>query len=250
MIVLQTPVTEAIASRAMTGRVTSLHRWPVKSFGGEDVEAFEIDSRGAAGDRAHALFDEFRGQPRRLTIRQAPRMVLWQGSYGEKTVVLDDPPRPVVTSPGGARFAWDDPALPQTLAADLGRPVDLRRDPGLMQDLPASLLVTFGASHRVVEKAVGPLDLRRWRTNIHVEADAAPFAEVAWEGAILEVGEARLQLLHPCVRCVIPTRDPGTAEKRPELLRHLHAEHATLFGINARPVGRARIAVGDAVTLG
>lgn len=234
----------------MDGRVISLHRWPVKSFGGEEVAGLEIDSHGAAGDRAHALFDEFRGQPRRLTIRQAPRMVLWHGAYGDAPVALDDPPRPVVVSPAGERFAWDEPALPAALAADLGRPVTLRRDPGLMQDLPASLLLTFGASHRAVEQALGPLDPRRWRTNIHVEADAAPFAEVGWEGRELEVGEARFELLHPCVRCVIPTRDPVTAEKRPDILRHLNEEHAGLFGINARPLGPARIAVGDAVTLG
>ncbi|MBA2636877.1 MAG: MOSC domain-containing protein [Solirubrobacterales bacterium] len=233
----------------MNGRVVSLHRWPVKSFGGEEVAALELDARGAAGDRAHALFDEFKDSPRRLTIRQVSRMVLWSAAYGDDPVALDDPPAPAVTSPAGENFSWDDRALRAALEADLGRPVTLRRDPALMQDLPDSLLVTFGASHRLVEEALGPLDPLRWRTNIHVEADAPPFAEVGWEGAVLEVGEAQLQLLHPCERCVIPTRDPNTAEKRPEILRHLHSAHATLFGINARPLGHARIAVGDPVGL-
>jgi uncharacterized protein YcbX len=233
----------------MTGRVVSLHRWPVKSLGGEEVSTLELDPRGAAGDRAHALFDEFKGAPRRLTIRQVSRMVLWSAAYGDVDVPLDDPPPPAVTAPDGTVFSWDDPVLPAALAHDLGRPVTLRRDAALMQDLPDSLLVTFGASHRAVEEALGPLDPLRWRTNLHVEADAAPFAEVGWEGAVLEVGEARLQLLHPCVRCVIPTRDPHTAEKRPDILRHLLAEHDTLFGINARPLGPARVAVGDPVAL-
>lgn len=233
----------------MTGRIASLHRWPVKSLGGEAVDALELDGRGAAGDRAHALFDEFKGAPRRLTIRQVPRMVLWSAAYGDAEVPLDDPPPPSLTSPAGATWSWDDPALPGALEADLGRPVTLRRDPALMQDLPDSLLVTFGASHRALEEALGPLDPLRWRTNLHVEADAAPFAEMAWEGATLTVGEARLALLHPCERCVIPTRDPRTAEKRPDILRHLNAMHATLFGINARPAGPARIAAGDPVVL-
>jgi hypothetical protein len=233
----------------MTGRVVSLHRWPVKSLGGEEVSALELDRRGAAGDRAHALFDEFKGEPRRLTVRQVPRMVLWHAAYGDRAVPLDDPPPPAVTSPHGETFAWDDPALPTALSDDLGRPVTLRRDPALMQDLPDSLLITFGASHRKVEEALGPLDPLRWRTNLHVEADADAFAEVGWEGAVLEVGDARLELLHPCERCVIPTRDPHTAEKRPDILRHLNAEHATLFGINARPLERSRVAVGDAVAL-
>lgn len=233
----------------MTGRVVSLHRWPVKSFGGEEVAALELDGRGAAGDRAHALFDDFKGAPRRLTIRQVSRMVLWSAAYGDAAVPLDDPPPPAITAPDGRTFAWDDPELPAALEADLGRPVTLRRDPALMQDLPDSLLVTFGASHRAIEAALGELDPLRWRTNVHVEADAEAFAESGWEGAELRVGEARLRLLHPCVRCVIPTRDPRTAEKMPELLRHLDAEHGTLFGINARPLGHSRVAVGDPVEL-
>jgi uncharacterized protein YcbX len=118
-----------------------------------------------------------------------------------------------------------------------------------MQDLPDSLLVVFAASHRAVETVLGPFDPLRWRTNLLVEADAAAFAEEDWEGGTLEVGSARLELLHPCERCVIPTRDPETAAKWPQLLRWLFAERRGLFGINARPLGPARIGVGDEVRL-
>ena len=225
----------------MLGRVVALHRWPVKSMGGQPVQSLAIDRRGAEGDRAHAVYDEFRGHPRRLTARESPRLLLWHAVY-------DDDGAVVVTGPDGRRFAWDD-KLAAALSADLGRPVWLKHDEGLMQDLRDSLLVTFAASHRALEAELGPLDERRWRTNIAVEADAPPFAEAAWEGRELRVGEARLEVLHPCERCVIPTRDPDTAEKRPELLRHLAARHETLFGVNARTAGPARIAVGDVVEL-
>jgi len=231
------------------GRVVSLHRWPVKSLAGERVGALEVDGRGAAGDRAHAVFDTFKGRPRPLTARQAPRMLLWRAAYGDVPVTLDDPPSPTLTAPDGRTFGWDDPDLPDALSEDLGRPVTLRRDPALMQDLPRSVLVTFGASHRAVEAALGPLDPLRWRTNLHVEADAEAFAEERWKGRVLQVGEVRLVLLHPCRRCVIPTRDPRTAEKRPDILRWLHRERAMLYGINAQPSGPARIAVGDEVAL-
>jgi uncharacterized protein YcbX len=232
------------------GTVAALHRWPVKSLAGEPVTTLDVERRGAAGDRAHALYDEFKGHPRRLTARQTPRMLLWSAAYGDQPVGFDDPPVPTLTAPGGGpAYRWDDPALPAALEADLGHPVHLRRDPGLMQDLRDSLLVTFGASHRAVEAALGSIDRARWRTNIHVEADAEPFAETRWEGAELRIGEARLKLLHPCERCAIPTRDPATAAKSPALLRHLHDHHDTLFGINARALAPARIAVGDPVAL-
>jgi len=55
-----------------SGVVTSLHRWPVKSMGGEQVAALNVDRRGAAGDRGYAVYDEFKGAPRRLTAREAP----------------------------------------------------------------------------------------------------------------------------------------------------------------------------------
>jgi uncharacterized protein YcbX len=235
------------------GTVLSLHRWPVKSLGGEPAPALRLDPRGIAGDRAHALFDEHKGAPRRLTVRQAPGMLRWSAAYPDRPGDALDPaavPLPQVTAPDGAVFAWDDARLPAAMTADLGREVALRRDLALMQDLGDSILVTTQATLDAVSDAVDrPLDLRRFRTNIHVALDDAAYAEERWEGRRLRVGDVVLDLLHPCERCVIPTRDPDTTEKHAELLRWLTRERAGLFGINARATGAGRIAVGDPVTL-
>jgi uncharacterized protein YcbX len=235
------------------GTVASLHRWPVKSLAGERADALRLDARGVAGDRAHALFDEHKRAPRRLTIRQAPGMLRWSATYpGVPGDALDPDtvPLPHVTAPDGAVFAWDDPRLPAALAADLGREVALRRDLALMQDLGDSVLVTTQATLDAVGAALGrPLDLRRFRTNIHLSLDAPAYAEEAWEGRRLQVGDTVLELLHPCERCVIPTRDPDTTAKDADVLRWLTRERAGLFGINARATRPGRVAVGDAVTL-
>lgn len=237
------------------GTVASLHRWPVKSLAGEDADALWLDARGVAGDRAHALYDVFKGEPRRLTVRQAPGMLRWHAAYAERpgaALQPGDVPLPTLTAPDGTRFAWDDPALPQALSDDLGRPVTLRRDEALMQDLDDSVLVTTQATLDAVGAAVGPLDLRRFRTNVHVVLDDAPaFAENAWEGRALQVGDVTLELLHPCERCVIPTRDPDTTVKDPNILKWLTRHRDGIFGINARlPAGASgRIGVGDAVVL-
>jgi uncharacterized protein YcbX len=233
--------------------VLSLHRWPVKSLGGEPAAALRLDPRGIAGDRAHALFDEHRGAPRRLTARQAPGMLRWSAGYDElpgDALHPADVPLPRVSAPDGAVFRWDDPRLPQALAADLGRAVALRRDLALMQDLGDSILITTQTTLDAVSGALDrPLDLRRFRTNIHVELDAPAYAEERWEGRRLQIGDTVLELLHPCERCVIPTRDPDTTEKHADLLRWLTRERAGLFGINARATGAGRIAVGDPVAL-
>jgi uncharacterized protein YcbX len=236
-----------------TGTVLSLHRWPVKSLAGEEVDALRIDRRGAGGDRAQALFGVFGGSHRRLTVRQVPRMLGWRAAYpGAPGADLDPdaPPLPLVTAPDGREFAWDDPALPGALRDDLGRPVELCRDLALMPDLPDSLLVTVEASRAALESELGrEIDLRRFRPNLHLRLDAPAFAEERWTGRRLRVGEAELELLHPCERCAIPTRDPATHEKWPELLRHLARRHDTLFGINARAPAPGTVRVGDAVEL-
>jgi uncharacterized protein YcbX len=235
------------------GSVASLHRWPVKSLAGEDADALALDPRGIAGDRAHALFDVHKGRPRRLTAREAPGLLRWRAAYAEApgaALTPGDVPLPTITAPDGTRRAWDDPDLPGALGDDLGREITLRRDLSLMQDLGNSILVTTQATLDAVAAELDrDLDLRRFRTNIHVVLDAEAYAEEGWEGRRLAVGDVELQLLHPCVRCVIPTRDPDTTGKDPNILRWLTREHRGLFGINARPRGDGRIAVGDQVEL-
>jgi len=146
----------------------------------------------------------------------------------------------VVVGPGTARRAVRGP-WPRG---------PLHSDPALQQDLPDSLLVTVQATLDALSAELDTaLDLRRFRTNVHVELDADPFAEEAWEGRRLRVGEAELELLHPCERCAIPTRDPDTQAKWPQLLRHLTDRHNCWFGINARSVGQSTIRLGDRVEL-
>ena len=238
---------------AAAGTVVSLHRWPVKSMAGEAVDALRIDARGAGGDRAQALFDVFGRERRRLTVRQLPRMLSWSAAYPQAPgaeLDPDAPPLPVLTAPDGRTFAWDDPALQGALSDDLGRHLTLERDLALMPDRPDSLLVTVEASRTGLEGQLGrAIDLRRFRPNLHLRLDAAAFAEERWAGRRMRVGEAELELLDPCERCVIPTRDPDTREKWPELLRHLAREHDTLFGITARAVGPATVRIGDPVVV-
>lgn len=218
-------------------------------MGGQQVDAFEVDERGVAGDRTHALFDRFRDAPRRLTARQAPGLLRWGAAYeGVDGFAPAAPPLPTLTAPDGVRSAWDDPALPAALAADLGREVALVRDLDGQQDLERSVLITTRATHEAIERELGQaLDPRRWRTNVLVELDAEAYAEEAWEGRRLTIGSTEFDLLHPCERCVIPTRDPDTAEKLPELLRWLFHERRGLFGMNARPLGSGVVAGGNRV---
>ena len=222
------------------GTVLSLHRFPVKSMGGERVEELVLDERGARGDRRHAVW--LRGG-RRLTARVAPRMLAWHAAS-------DGDGAPVVTAPDGREFRTWDKELELAVGAYLDREVALVQDPDGLHDVPGTILLTVEASRRRLEEELGmPIDVRRFRTNVHVELDSDPFAESGWEGRPVRIGDAELVLDHACDRCAITIHDPDTLERSPDVLRVINAEHDTFFGLRAQPLGSARIAVGDPVEI-
>ena len=235
-----------------TGMLASLWRWPVKSMSGERVNSLRIDGRGAGGDRTHAVVYEHKGAHKLLTAREAPRLLAWKAAYPfDRDAGLDParPPLTIVTAPDGHRYRWGDPRLRTALEEDLGRPVWLRRDVHGIQDVPRSLLVTLRTTlDDLGSELGGAVDVRRFRPNLHLEMDAPPWAELGWEGGELRFsGGIRLGLLHPCERCVIPTRHPDTQAKWPGLLKHLTAAHDMCFGINARVMVGGRVAAGETV---
>lgn len=237
-----------------TGTLASLWRWPVKSMAGERLSSMRVDGRGAGGDRTHAVLYEHKGARKRLTAREAPRLLAWKAGYPFDMDAGLEPARPplaTVTAPDGHKYRWGDPRLRTALEQDLDRRVWLERDVHGMQDLPRTLLVTVRASLEALGAELdGAIDLRRFRPNLHLETDAPPWAELGWEGGELVFsGGVRLQLLHSCERCVIPTRHPDTQVKWPGLLKHLTAAHDMSFGINARVMVGGRLAAGETVEL-
>jgi uncharacterized protein len=243
-----------IGMESSQGTVAALWRWPVKSMAGERVKALRVDGRGAGGDRTHAVLYEHKGARKPLTAREAPRLLAWQATYPSNLDGRLDPARPpfaTVVAPDGQRYRWGDPRLRSALEHDLGRPVELLRDVGGIQDAPRTLLVTLQPTLDALGQELGvPVDLRRFRTNLHLDIAVPPWSELGWERAELAFeGGVRLELLHPCERCAIPTRDPDTQVKWPELLRHLNGVHEQVFGINARVVTAGRVSAGEAVEL-
>ncbi len=238
-----------------TGTVSRLWRWPVKSMGGEEVRALSLDERGVGGDRSHAVLHEHKGEWKPLTAREAPGLLAWRAVYPfnlDAGLKPDSPPLAMVSRPDGRRtWRWGDPQLRYALETDLGRPVKLLRDLAGMPDVPGEILLTTGTSLRALESELdAQIDIRRFRPNLHLELDAGPWKETDWVGAQVSFeGGVRLEITQPCVRCVIPTRDPETREKWPELLRHLTGEHHQYMGVLARVLGGGRLAAGAEVRI-
>jgi uncharacterized protein len=222
------------------GRVAALSRYPVKSMAGERLDSVDVAADGVVGDRRWAL--RWRGE-RVLTARVAPRLLAWSAR-----TTGDD--RATLTDPVGDAWSVTDADLEAALRADLGKDATLIEDPAGIHDLRGSVLVTFESTRaRLAQELGSDVDLRRFRPNIHVDSDEPPGSEAGWRGRRLAVGNVELELLHPCARCVMITRDPETQAAWPGLLRHIHDRHASIFGINARAVTRGEVRVGDAVAL-
>ncbi|MGP4020059.1 MOSC domain-containing protein [Saccharopolyspora sp. 5N708] len=234
------------------GSVSGLSRWPVKSLRGEHISAARFDARGMAGDRAYALLDE---RPTRagnvLTVRQNPEMLGWAASYGD---TADPTGPPTLRAPDGAEWSWQDPKLTDVLAESLGIPLSLRAADG-QQDRGPTVLVTFEASRAELGEELGAdIDLRRFRTNLHVAADQPAFAEEDWEpGTVLTAGEAELTVTGdysgPCIRCAVPSWDAEGRQRWRDLQTHLIGRHDNKFGVIMRVTRPGVVHQGDTVSV-
>lgn len=221
------------------GNVAQLHRWPVKSLRGEAVGAARFADGGMVGDRAHVLRDERKKRSGAvLTVRQNPALLRWSSDYGE----AGDPGLPPTLHDGaGTDWKWDDPELPAALTESLGIPLSLHSAAG-NQDRGPTVLVTLQSTLDALTEEMGDeVDLLRFRPNVHLDADIAPFGELDWEpGTTVTAGEVTLEITGEragaCVRCAVPSWDARGRARWKALQNRLIDEHDNKFGTIVRVV--------------
>ncbi|MEV8638247.1 MOSC N-terminal beta barrel domain-containing protein [Streptosporangium sp. NPDC051023] len=230
------------------GTLRRVLRWPVKSLRGEEIRQGRFDDRGMAGDRAYSLVDGRENHAGKvLTVRQRAEMLHWSSAYGDGDV-------PALTAPDGTVWGWDDPGLAGALAHSLGTPLSLRAADG-QQDRGPTVLVTSEASLAALGEELGaPVDLRRFRPNLHLDLDAPAFAEENWgPGTTVTVGEVELAVTGenagPCIRCAVPSWDPDGRERWPELQKWLIQRHENKFGVIVRVTRPGVARRGDRVAV-
>jgi uncharacterized protein len=230
----------------VVGRVAGLWRYPVKSMGGEALDAAEVSWHGLAGDRRWAFIRE--GMVRSgfpwLTIRELPEMGLYRPRFAEPD--RPDGSQTLVRTPSGAELDVADPAL----AAELGHGARaIKQDRGVFDTFPLSLITTqtlAGLGTRVPFA----LDVQRFRPNLLIEApEGGSFPEDAWVGAVLRIGGVRLRVDKRDQRCVMVNVDPATGERDPAVLRAIARERDACLGVYGSTVLPGRVALGDEVVI-
>lgn len=233
------------------GRIRDLVRYPVKSMAGVSVESAELGWHGLAGDRRFAFrrLGESGGFPW-LTAGRLPELLLYQ-PCGLNALVGEPLPTHVRT-PAGVEVELRSEALQRELSMRFGSPVELMQiNHGIFDDAPVSV-IAWATVAQVAGEAKLPVDPRRMRANVLIEADdPVPFSEDGWVGGtlIFGEGEAAVSVTARDVRCMMINLDPDTAEQNPQMMRSAVRLNNNNAGVYGTVVRAGTIRVGQRVSL-
>ena len=247
---------------SMTDQVKALWRYPVKSMGGEELEAADISARGVLGDRAYAVVDK--ATNRAAAVRTWASGMMLHCARFESEPRADAPPPPVrITDPDGHAFRSSDGDAGARLSATFGRELSLmsQAPSGLLVEFPPGTLggkyaelreaplagrapagTFFDAAciHLIAQTTItrlqsvypqGKVDARRFRPNIVVETPDDAYVENTWTGRQLAIGdEVVLKVAMPCPRCVNVTMPQPDLPREGGFLRAIAKQNTIDLG--------------------
>ncbi len=120
--------------------------------------------------------------------------------------------------------------------------------PGTYYDAFPLLVMTTAALQALADALPdSAVDVRRFRPSIVLD-DAGPAGhpEFAWAGRRATIGDAEVEFVAPCPRCVMVTREiDGAAPEDRAVLRHIVRELDQNVGVYANVVAPGSVALGD-----
>jgi uncharacterized protein YcbX len=207
--------------------VAGLWRYPVKSLGGEPLDAAELTADGVRGDRLVHVGGPYGP----LTGRSRHQLLTLPAATGPDG-------RPQVAGHG-----WDTPEAAEVVRRAAGPDARLTPYDGPERFDVTNLLVA-------TDSAVDELgtDVRRLRPNVLL-GGVPPGAERTWAGRALAVGDARIGILGLRQRCIVTTVDPDTGVQDLDVLRRIREQFATRIALDCWVIRPGTIRVGDPVRL-
>jgi len=130
--------------------------------------------------------------------------------------------------------------------------MEFESPPGTYYDCWPLMVMTTSALRSLADAVPDSIvDVRRFRPNFVIDTGDEPgHPEFAWTGRRAVVGDAEIEFIGPCPRCVMVTRAVGTnvPEDR-AVLRHIVRDLDQNVGTYARVTRSGSFSVGDAVVL-
>ncbi len=229
-------------------QVLQIWRYPIKSVGGEHLEAATISNLGVAGDRGWGLIDESTGYV--LTARREPKLLMATCRLLEGA--------PVTTTDAGDRLrssadwsGWLGRSVRLEKASDIGgtyeNPLDIENEANWMSWQGPADAWHDSAQSRISLVSTGSLgdwDARRFRANIVVEGDG----EDEFIGSSIRIGdEVQATVTKGIDRCVMVTRPQPGLGRNLSVLRTITKRPNSTFCIGALIDRGGTIMVGDRV---
>jgi uncharacterized protein len=245
--------------------VSQLAVAPVKGMRLQCASEVQLGRHGVTGDREFLVIGEdgtllLTGRtPALLQIEPAwdrARNVLALG-FPDGEVVRDrpEPGAPATTRMYDGREipGWIIPGpLGAALSGYLGRPVQLfRRAPEHIgtDDQPVTLMSLASLQALAPELDGTAPDPRRFRMTITITGTDA-WAEHAWRGQRVTIGQVILRVIDPVPRCVVTTWNPESGATDARILHalaRLRGKNGITFGVWCEILRPGRIQVGDVV---
>ncbi len=264
------------------GSVASLHRYPVKSMMGEELNATRVGTKGFQGDRVFALADAETGK-----IASAKNPSKWPALFNFRAAFTeplngDSLPPVRITFPDGSTLTTEDKAIAERLSSSLGKPVHFlksapaagtleeywadieglaRRDVVTDEAMPAETFFDLGMIHLLTTATLdsfrglypdGRFEPRRFRPNLVIQTapEFKGFPENDWDEKILAIGgEVKIKITGPCGRCVMTTMPQGDLPKDTGILKTAARHNQARVGAYASVLQGGVIRAGDPVQL-
>jgi len=235
------------------GQIEAIFRYPVKSMGGERLDAANLGWHGLEGDRRLAFrqMDDRSGMPW-LTASKLPDLLLFVPCRREDGAQSGLPTH--IRTPDGAEL----PVFGEELAAEIkgrcGAPVQMMQlNHGIFDEACISV-IALDTVDEIGRLAGRSLDVRRFRPNLVVRLlRPGPFEEDGWLGNTLSFGEQNdapaIAVTMRDLRCSMVNLDPDYASPAPEVMRAVvraNHNHAGIYGAVTRT---GRVAVGQNIFL-
>jgi uncharacterized protein len=235
------------------GHVEAIFRYPVKSMGGERLEAVNLGWHGLEGDRRLAFRRmEDRSEFPWLSASKLPDLLRF-APYRNGNAEQEDLPTHIRT-PDGEPMA----VFGEDLAAEVGRrygaPLQMMQlKQGIFDE--ASISVIAMDTVREIGRIAGlSLDVRRFRPNVVVRSlRSVPFQEDEWVGGVLSFGEAydapAIAVTMRDLRCSMVNLDPDSATPAPQVMKAVVRANQNNAGIYGTVIRIGRLAVGQTLFL-
>jgi uncharacterized protein len=239
------------------GTISSIHRYPVKSMRGEDLEEARVTFAGLAGDRVYAFVEPAnRTSFPWMTARHGHDWLLFRPQFLDPAPPTDEIPFPEkyaaeVVTPEGDCFRADAPEFTQYLEKRYERSLRLRFSERSMTDAQPVSIFGLSTIRALSEETGKDIDPRQFRANFYARWDNdTPFFEDTLVGRTLRIGDAvSVMALKKDARCVMITLDPDDGSPFPALLECVARNHGGCAGIYGAVLGEGIVRRNDPIWL-